>query len=832
MNFLWADLVYALRSARHSPGVTLAIIAMLAIGTGGVTAVFNPIYNLVFAPLPFPQPDQLVIIGGDIPLFNSRFNRFERREELDRIFSNLTAYAPIQGTDITLPDTGKNKQVYEVEVSEEFFETLGVQPIRGSDFRHSNEKRAVVVSNSFWRNELMSAEDAIGKPIRAYGLQHSIIGIMPESFDFPTGADIWTYRTEGETFERISRKYLGRLRHEVFHGKAADELRTLEFKTGVGLFGNGGPVLQSLRTHIYGDRQPMVWMLGSSSVLFLLLVCASVVNLLITQGTRRKSEMTIRLIHGATRRNLVFKLLRETLPIVVVGALAGAWLSELVSTWLLSQFPALQGGEVILPVKFAFFTALVFTVTIIGGLTPALYATSVDLNTYLKSDSDSRRRFGTFSFSLRELMVGVQLSLSLALLTGVVLLVNSLMYHVDVPISWSSRDMVVVQVEYPRRKATPLPRINIVTIEDEMKYKAAIASQGIEPSAQLAMLLQEFQNTLRTMPEVVNIGIFSPIPFSQAAVTRNQERGRIYRTTSRDAPYIDGIMAVVISPEGFELFGIPLIAGRPFSQMDVDDALRAYHETLALGGASHVVGKAIINQSLARQLWPGENAGNALGKIIYPSFAEAREIVGVVRDFLMVGSNKEIVPTLYQPDHLGRAFVKTFTVKLHSGALMNDFRQRLSNLDVGAVSIELIPLGKIVSESMDNTHMTLQLLGCFTLIGIVVAGLSTYVTTSLMVAAMNREIGIRMAMGAQTLDIFLFVFWRGTRAILIALPVGLFLALILSKILSGFLFQVKIDDPLAWIVSCAVLLGITAIAVLIPALRASHVNPLDAMRNE
>ena len=181
--------------------------------------------------------------------------------------------------------------------------------------------------------------------------------------------------------------------------------------------------------------------------------------------------------------------------------------------------------------------------------------------------------------------------------------------------------------------------------------------------------------------------------------------------------------------------------------------------------------------------------------------------------------------------NLGRGSVQ-ITVKLHSGFLMNDFRQRLSSLAVGGVTIEVTPLGKIVSESMENTHMTLQLLGCFALLGIVVAGLSAYVTTSLMVAAMNREIGIRMAMGAQFRDIFLLVLWRGIRAILIALPVGLFLAWVLSRILSGFLFQIKIDDPLAWIVSCAALLGITIIAVLIPALRATRVNPLDAMRGE
>lgn len=163
---------------------------------------------------------------------------------------------------------------------------------------------------------------------------------------------------------------------------------------------------------------------------------------------------------------------------------------------------------------------------------------------------------------------------------------------------------------------------------------------------------------------------------------------------------------------------------------------------------------------------------------------------------------------------------------------MKNFRQRLSGLDMSLATIEISTLEDIVSDSMVNIRMTLQLLGSFALLGIIVAGLSAYATTSLMVAAMNREIGIRMAMGAQLGYIFLFVLWRGIRAILIALPVGLFLAWILSRILSGFLFQVKVNDPLAWIISCAVLLGITAIAVLIPALRAARINPLDAMRDE
>jgi len=207
------------------------------------------------------------------------------------------------------------------------------------------------------------------------------------------------------------------------------------------------------------------------------------------------------------------------------------------------------------------------------------------------------------------------------------------------------------------------------------------------------------------------------------------------------------------------------------------------------------------------------------------------EIVGVVADIHLVSDNKNIVPTVYYPpDSYDRS--QTFIVKLHSSAFMKDFRQRLSGINAGSVTSEVQSLGEIVSNATADTRMTLQLLGSFTLLGIVVAGLGVYATTSLMIAAMNREMGIRMAIGAQTWDILRLALWRGTRAILFGLPFGLFLAWVLSRILSRYLFQVNVNDPLVWIISCALLLVITIIAAFIPALRATRVNPLVAMRNE
>jgi hypothetical protein len=386
------------------------------------------------------------------------------------------------------------------------------------------------------------------------------------------------------------------------------------------------------------------------------------------------------------------------------------------------------------------------------------------------------------------------------------------MFHVDVPIGWSSHDMVVVRAEFP------------------------IAANVSEDATRYAMLFQEVQNRLNTMPEVANTGIFYPIPFSVDAVRVSQSSWDVrphkeYGTAS--AQIIKGYA----NPEGFEMLEIPLIAGRHFSQMDVDNGLafrlKLLESAATKGVATNnsVGGVVIVNQSLARQFWPGENAKNVVGKIIYDMFSNSYEVIGIVRDFHLVSDNEKFVPAVYYPVENFR-LSQTFLVKLHSGDLIEALRQRLSSFDAGFATIEVQSLGEVVSESTANIRMTLQLLGCFALMGIVIAGLSAYTITSLMVASMNREIGIRMALGMQTWDIFKFVLWRGMRAIIFGLPFGLFLAWILSRILSNFLSQVNVNDPLAWVVSCMVLIVITTVAALIPALRVIRINPLDALRNE
>ena len=283
---------------------------------------------------------------------------------------------------VRVPETNRRREVYSLWVTEGFFETLGVQPLMGYGFGRKENMDGVIISYRFWRDEMLRANYAVGSQIFLDIRPVTIAGVMPEGFNFPADIDIWQCRRSGTGWgagEAI--QFIGRLRPGISHEQAAEQLKAIDFQPVLGTEGRSGPVLQPLQTFLYRDQRPLLKTLVAAAIMFLALVCAGVLNLLIAQGTGRKQEIVTRLIHGATRRNLVFQFLRETMPLIVVGGLAGWWLSEVVNAWLLTQLPAALhgGGAVNVPIKIVFLLTLMFFVTIIGGLIPSLYVTSLDL---------------------------------------------------------------------------------------------------------------------------------------------------------------------------------------------------------------------------------------------------------------------------------------------------------------------------------------------------------------------------------------------------------------------------------------------------------------------
>jgi ABC-type antimicrobial peptide transport system permease subunit len=287
--------------------------------------------------------------------------------------------------------------------------------------------------------------------------------------------------------------------------------------------------------------------------------------------------------------------------------------------------------------------------------------------------------------------------------------------------------------------------------------------------------------------------------------------------SSFEAPGIVPVATLnAVSSDAFAMLGISLVAGRHFTEMD--------SASLFEGGA------VIINQVLAQRLWQEENP---IGKVFYGMNLGPYEVVGVVRNYHQIPGNRDFVPAIYFPGTV-MSIRPDFLVKLHPGTSFQNFhsniRKRLSGFTLDG--IEVRPLSDLVKDATANQRLAIQLLFCFAILGIVVSGLAVYATAMLAAAARTRETGIRMALGAQTWDILRLAFWRGFRAILFGLPFGLFLAWILSRIISNYLVQVNVDDALMWVIGCAIPLVIATVASLIPALRATRVNPSDALRDK
>ena len=792
---------------------------------GGAAAIFKPIYSLIFTPLPFPQADRLVRIGGNIPLFNLETCNFEQREFLGRIFSNLTAYSAqlYSANRVKVEGAEEYIDMNPTVVTEEFFETLGVQPIIGNGFRHIENVSGVIVSHRFWQKKLMGVDAVIGKSL-FIGEKHvfTIAGVMPETFDFPIGTDVWIRRNERRWNDRWPpdpTQFIGRLRPGISREQAARDLRAIDFKIPPGSprrWFSKGPVLQSLQAVFYGDQLSLLLMIGAAAFLFLLLVCTGAANYLITYGISRKSEMAIRLVHGATRWKLVCQLLRETLPLVLIGGLAGLGVAKITDIWLTKQFPTLMGGEIATHARMLFFTALVAAVTIVSGLFPALKTSGVDINAQLKSASGSDGS-GRRIFSTREILVGVQLSLTLTLLIGGGVLLRSVVFNINIPTGWSSEEIIVV---------------------DAMFSYASITSET--ERIRWDRFYQEAQQQLETMPEVISVGHLRPVPFSTDAARSVQTEN--YTEIYKDTPAQDyrerqkqlsiSCIQGTVSPKGFDVLSVPLIAGRLFSEADITRARVRMATFEKEKDMSLLNGEIVINRTVAQHFWPGENA---VGKTVYYTPSISFEIVGVISDFYLIGNTNTVTPAIYRPAVRGTENPQ-FLVKLRSNKLLASFqtnaRRRLLDLDEGLMWVEVRRLQEMVSDSKKDQRLALQLIACFTGLGIAVSGLGVFSTTALMAAARSKEIGIRIAMGAQFSDILRLILLRSARVLIIGLPCGLFLGWALTHGLSSTLYQVHYNDPAVWIYSCFIILFITIIAALIPALKAALINPLEAIRNE
>ncbi len=849
LESLLADFHSAARSLGRNRGSALAIIVLLALGIGGTAALFGPLYSLVLSPLPYPHSNRIVRIGVESLTFAGDGVEFPHRAALRSTFSSVAAYAPalLFSQPVVFPSAGAAPvRVHVVNVTPQFFATLGVEPLFGQDLSNEPWTASVaVVSHRFWRTVLHGAGNVIGRPLKYGDGTVLVAGVMPPGFDFPSGTDMWTPMSLIDGEEQV----LGLLRPGLTLDPAAAQLEGAGFKPGRGPSGTlgSGPVLETLHDFLLGDRKPLLWTLWSVSLLFLLLACAGAANLLFARGVRRQPEMVVRLALGAGRGRLVRQLLAEALLLAAAGGLLGLGLAAGAGRWIEALLPAAHGAK---PVSFAslgLVVLLAFVATILCGLAPAFEATGGDLNAFLKTGtggitrSPDRRRF----FSSHELLSGSQLVLATVLLISTGLLLRSLVAHLRYSLGFDPHNVALVEpgplpvlpalaaaenkyFHEHHMASGPLMVIAGATIP---KLRQAVKQEQEAQNARNEQFYQEARRRLARLPGVVSVGVVDPPPFTTLWAEVGPAAASATPKPGPSVPHVHGgIMGVDIGPDALRVLRIPLLAGRSFTEADV--AQREQGDVSIGGANSGRTGVAIIDQTLAEAFWPHENP---IGKAFFTFTGEEATVVGVAANVHETAEILNIVPTYYLPFEPAQGY-ETFAVRLRPGASLSRFsagaREALASLVPGMAPPAVRTLEDLTTASQANLRLALALLACFSFLGIVVAALGVYAAATLMGAARTREMGIRIALGAHAEQIRGLAVWRSLRLILVALPLGALCAWGLARSLSHWLFQVGAADPATYLVSVALLALIALGAGLVPARRAARIDPVIALREE
>ena len=781
----------AVRVIVQAPLVAVAIVLLTSVGMASVLSIFGPLYSLILSPLPLPEADRLVRLGGGVPLFNSYTSRFVDVDRVRPVFSHIAAYAPT--TDFSnnwrLPSDERIQSVLGLAVTPEFFETLNVAPRLGRSLLawRVGDTPGVVISDRLWRTRFEGRKDALGTPVNIGGRAYVIIGVMPAAFSFSQAVDAWM--PMGAAPYGSGLEIIGRLGPDVSLSRASEWLEAFkraESPRPDGQFRASGPTLQRLGDYLRGDTRNTLLTLFAASWALVLLSCVGVVNLLLARSADRKAEVAVQLALGASRGRLVRQCLLETSALVAVGALVGLWLSHLGRRWLDSQLPDLPIEWPLTPISMAAIVGLIALVTLLSGLAPALYATRPGRASLVAGTSvtfSAQRRL-----SLIEVLAASQLALAVGLLTGAVLLGRSLYLQVNTPLGFTpenvlsfrtalarSSERLAAEAAYQKNKPTTTKALHEWARAKTRAAKPQIAAEYQRSRA----FLQQLTERLASLPGVTAVGVLSPTPFSEHATslaggfssTVSSQAGPNTRDKGEKVQAIDGY----VSQTGFEVLGVRLLAGRPFSAADIEDAFQSLFSRIGEANTPHPPYPAIVNDALARRIW---GDANPVGQYFNTyDHEQSFQVVGVVANFQWTPGVPIDRPAVYRPfDRAGLTADMVVKVRPEAqiSALLREIDATVIALAPDASHVQIQGLDEMVSAAQHDLRVVLTLLGCFATVGIVVASLGIFTAASLLIRSTTRELGIRLALGASPARIRWALLLRigGT---LLGLPAGWFL---------------------------------------------------------
>jgi putative ABC transport system permease protein len=804
METLFKDIRYGTRSLLKRPGFTLIALVTLALGIGANTAIFSVVNGVLWRPLPYQTPKQLVMVwenhqgrGGPVKEWLSPSD-FDDWRDQNGVFSYLSA---MNDWGPTLTGRDEPEQLSGAAVSHDMFTLLGVEPSMGRSFRPEEDQtgapNVVVLSHELWQRRFGSDQNIVGKSISLNEENYTVIGVMPAGFTFPVIPNTELWRTLRPTINPACQRgclvlrAIGRLKPESSFAGAQVDLNTIAARlTSQYPDSNSkvGATLVPLQEQLIGSmKRPLLVLLGAVAFV-LLIACANVANLMLARAATREREIALRAALGASR----FRVIRQLATESTLLACAGGALGLLLAFWLLrllvslSPLGAPRFDEIRIDGYVLGFTVLVAVLTgLIFGLAPALQISKPDLNNSLK-DTGKGVPGGSGGGRLRSALVIAEMALALILLIGSGLLMKSFVLLERVDPGFNPDHVVTLRVFLNKTHYPAMPQVLNLYSQLLDREKAVSGAQAVAAISTLPLSGNE------TDTSFLIEGRPQPPPNQQPVAWYNS-----------------------VSPDYFRAMEMRVLKGRTFTDHDDDK--------------SPLV--VIISETMARRYWPNEEP---LGKRLGHGPDRWREVVGVVKDVKHFGLDADTPPTMYFPMRQVPARGMNLVVR-SSGDPSNlapAVRTQVWVDDKNLAIANLTTMKDLVSSSITQQRFILLLLGCFAALALLLAAIGIYGVMSYAVTQRTHEIGIRMALGARRGDVLKLVVRNGITLALIGIAIGLVLAFALTRLMASLLFGVTPTDPMTFASVSAGLVIVALVACFIPARRATKVDPLVALRYE
>jgi putative ABC transport system permease protein len=811
-----SDCRYGVRQLRKNPGFSAVAALTLALGIGANVSIFNLINSVILRPLPYPQADRVVQVDRqtkDGPYYGMSLIQFRLYQRQNRTFQYLAAYDML-GSGLSLNTGADPELIRSRRVSADFFRAVGISPAMGRDFSAEDDRPGappvVILSYRIWKDLLGGNPATIGQSVRMGGEDYAVIGVTPSNFTFAREAEAWVpLRTREDPSDRASAfNVIGRLRAAVPYEFAKQDLDAINQRIrqdypGVIDTDERGTIVTSYQERVVGDVRPVLFLLAAAVACVLLIACSNVASLLLARAVNRRKEIAIRTALGVSRARLLRQLLTESTLLSLVGGITGLLLSH----WCIRLFLALSSTGIPRVSRVAIDLHVLLFTFALAVLTGLFFGTAPVLQLGRLNSADVLRESGrtTASVSTRHIqgfLVSSEICLATILLLGAGLLLSSFAKLLKVNPGFDPRHVLTL--------------------------KTSLAAPSFSSSSRVDAVVRKSVDRLQSLPGVHTVAAATMLP-TEPSVQLPFELPSL-PAAERPAPDSE-VQWRAISPAYFAVMSIPLVQGRPFSEADSP-------------GAAPV---AIVNQAFFQKYFShldGMGQSILIGGREGPQFADnSRQIVGVVADTREIGLNEPASPTVFiplaqVPDSLlvfsNRLMPINWLVRVSGEplAFTQSIHRELLAIDPDLVSSNPQSLTQVLSTSLTQQRMETALVGFFSAAALLLGAIGLYGVLAYSVAERKREIGIRIALGADPRQILRLVIVHGLKLTLFGIFIGVVIGLVLTRFMSSLLFGIAATDPLTFATVVVLLTLVALAACYIPAHRAMRVDPIIALRYE